>query len=123
MVSAVQDAVRAYIRAGGETDAAARAQLLEACFAEDGRIVARRREIRGRAALADELTRLHADPEFVRFRLMSAVDAEGTTFRFRSGVERRDGTLLEFFDAGQVDSTGRIALVFTFAGPLAVTEE
>jgi hypothetical protein len=34
-------------------------------------------------------------------------------------VERRDGLNLEFFDAGEIDATGRISLLLTFAGPLA----
>jgi hypothetical protein len=33
-------------------------------------------------------------------------------------VERRDGTSLEFFDAGEIDADGRISLLLTFDGPL-----
>jgi hypothetical protein len=116
--SGVEVAVDTYIRAASERDPEARAALLEACFAADGRIVSRSREIRGRAAVADEIAKLLADPQLLRIRVLSAIDAGGTTFRFRSVVERRDGMNLEFLDAGEVDATGRISLLLTFAGPL-----
>jgi len=53
----------------------------------------------------------------------SAVDACGTTFRFRAVTERRDGTSLESFDAGEIDAAGRISVLLTFAGPLAEAGE
>jgi hypothetical protein len=80
--------------------------------------VTRRREIRGRAGVAEMLTRFHADPRPFRVRLLSVVDATGTIFRFRSLVENRDGTSDEFFDAGEIDADGRISLILTFARPL-----
>lgn len=118
MQSVVEAAVDTYIRASSERDPEARAAMLERCFAADGRIVTRSREIRGRAALADEIATLLADPQLLRIRVVSAIDAGHTSFRFRSIVERRDGMNLEFFDAGEVDATGRISLLLTFAGPL-----
>jgi len=65
------------------------------------------------------IARVLADPQLLGFRLASVIDAAGTTFRFRSIVERRDGTMLEFFDAGEIDADGRIATLLVFAGPLA----
>lgn len=115
----VEIAVQTYIRAASEPDPALRAQLLELCFAQEGRFVTRSREIRGRAGVAAMLTRVHADPQLLRVRLLSVVDATGTIFRFRSLVENRDGTSNEFFDAGEIDADGRISLLLTFAGPLA----
>jgi hypothetical protein len=119
MRSDVETAVETYIRAASERDPQARAALLEACFADEVRFVARSREIRGRAAVAEEIARLLADPQFSRIRIASVIDAGDSSFRFRSVVERRDGVSHEFFDAGMVDETGRISLVLTFAGPLA----
>lgn len=119
MPEPVEIAVQAYIRAVSERDPALRAQQLEACFAEQGRFVTRSREIRGRAGVAEMLTRFHADPRPFRIRLLSVVDATGTIFRFRSLVENRDGTSDEFFDAGEIDAEGRISLILTFSGPLA----
>jgi hypothetical protein len=119
MPSAVEVAVDTYIRMWSEPDPPRRAAMLKACFAEEGRMVTRSREIRGRAAFAALMASLLADPQLLRIRVSSAVDAEGTTFRFRSVVERRDGAILESFDAGQIDAEGRILLLLTFAGPLA----
>jgi hypothetical protein len=119
MATPVQTAAETYIRAAGERDPAARAKLLEACFAEDGRFVTRSSVIRGRAAIDAMIARGLADPQLVGFRLTTVVDAVGTTFRFRSLVERRDGTTLEFFDAGEINADGKIATLLVFAGPLA----
>lgn len=119
MTSAVETAVETYIRAAGERDPVARAKLLEACFAENARFVTRRGVIHGRAGVDAMLARAFDDPETLGFRLASVIDAGGTTFRFRSIVERRDGTSLEFFDAGEIDDEGKIVTIFVFAGPLA----
>ncbi len=118
MLNTVEIAVDKYIRAWSERDPAVRATLIDACFAIDGRIVMRSREIRGRDALAQEMTRFFANPELLGVRVTSAIDARGTTFRFRAVVERRDGTSLESFDAGEIDADGRISVLLTFAGPL-----
>jgi hypothetical protein len=123
MSSAVEVAVDTYVRAAQERDPVVRARLLEACFAVDGRMVTPKREIRGRAAIGEMLTRAHADPQLLRIRLLSAVDARGTTFRYRAVVDKRDGTSAEAFDAGEIDSTGRISLILTFDGPLADAED
>jgi hypothetical protein len=97
--------------------------MIEACFAADGRIVAHSWEIRGRTALAEAMTSFLADPQVLRIRVSSAVDARGTTFRFRAMADRRDGTSLESFDAGEIDAEGRISLLLTFAGPLGEADE
>ena len=119
MPSPVETAVHTYVSAVDERDPAARAKLIEACFAENGRLVTRSTVIRGRAGIEAMLGRFHADPEILGARLTSAVDAVGTTFRYRSIVERRDGTSIEFFDAGEIDADGRIVTLLAFAGPLA----
>ena len=118
MPSPVETAVELYIRASAERDPVARAALIEACFAADGRFVTRSRVIQGRAAVDAMIARALADPEMLGFRMASAIDAVGTTFRYRSIVLRRDGTTVEFFDAGEIDADGRIATLLVFAGPL-----
>jgi SnoaL-like protein len=119
MRSPVEAAVDRYIRAWSERDPLARSSLLEACFAAEGRIVQRSGETRGRAALAVMIESFIADPRWLRVRITSAVDAVGTTFRFRASIDRQDGTSLDLFDAGEIDETGRIALILTFVDPLA----
>lgn len=119
MKSAVQTAVETYVRASSERDPALRAALLETCFAEDGRIVSRSREIRGRAEIVAAFDRFLSDPELLGVRLLSAVDAQGKTFRFRAVADFRNGTSAEAFDTGEVDEAGKISVILTFAGPLA----
>jgi hypothetical protein len=118
MSSPVEVAVAKYVALVSEPDPAVRARLIEECFAADGRLVARRREIRGRAALAEFLTQFLADPQVAAVRVTSAIDAQRTTFRYSSVVEFHDGRRLEFFDAGEIDAEGRISLLLAFAGPL-----
>lgn len=119
MPSPVESAVDTYIRACCASDPALRRELLDACLAADVRMVMRSREIRGRAAILAMLDRFLADPQVLRIRVSSAVDAQGTTFRYRAVAEFRDGTTAEVFDAGEIDAAGRISLILTFAGPLA----
>jgi hypothetical protein len=119
MPNATAAAALTYIRAASEPNAEVRSALLERCFAVHGRMVTGGREIKGRAALGEMLARVHADPELAGIRVLSAVDTQGALFRFRAAIVRRDGTLVEGFDAGQVDETGKISLILTFAGALA----
>src|SRR5262249_3760188 len=77
MASPVEAAVQRYLQASAERDAAARAKLLEACFAEHGRMVTRSKVIHGRAGVDAVIARFLADPEMRGFRLTSAVDAAG----------------------------------------------
>jgi hypothetical protein len=117
MPSAVRTAVDTYVRAWSERDPAARAALLQACFAVNGRFVTRGREVRGRAALAEEMARLHADPRLLGIRVIGAIDAGVTTFRLRAVADMTDGTTPENLEVGEIDADGRIALVLTFTGP------
>jgi len=119
MPNATEAAVLTYITAASEPNAKARSVLLEQCFAADGRMVTGGRELKGRAALAEMLTLAHADPDMLGIRILSAVDTQGALFRFRAALVRRDGSLIEGFDAGMVDEAGQISLILTFAGPLA----
>jgi nuclear transport factor 2 (NTF2) superfamily protein len=119
MPSPVETAVQTYVRAARERDPAARAKLIESCFAEDTRFVTRSGVIRGRAGVDAMLARALADQQVLGFRMASVIDAAGTTFRYRLIVERRDGTTAEFFDAGEIDADGQIATILAFTGPLA----
>lgn len=119
MATPVETAVDTYIRALNERDPARRSAMIRECFTEDARLIARSREIRGHAALAEEMARFLAEPTWLRIRMTSAIDASGNTFRYSSAIERRDGTSLDFFDAGLVDESGRISVLLVFAGPLA----
>jgi hypothetical protein len=120
MPTPIETAVQTYVALVQERDLAVRAKLLEACWAEDGRLVTRNGEIRGRAGISAMVDGFLADPRGFRIELASVIDAKGTTFRFRARTFCRDGSEVpEVFDAGMVDADGRISLILTFAGPLA----
>lgn len=117
MSSPTELAARTYVAAWQEPDGAARAGLIEACFAEDGRIVAPGTVIRGRAGLAKAIADLFADPRGLSARLTSAIDVQGPMFRFRSVVADRDGRVVfDGFDAAEVDADGRIVVLLAFGG-------
>ena len=117
MPSPSEIAAQTYVAAWQEPDAVARARLLEACFAVEGRIVSPGAVIRGRAALAAATEAFFADPRGLSARLTSAIDAQGPLFRFRSVVEDRDGRIVfDGLDAGEVDGEGRITVLLTFGG-------
>jgi len=119
MSSSTEVAARTYVAAWQEPDRARRAELLEACFAADGRIVTGGSQLRGRAAVATAMDDFFADPRGLSTRLTSGIDATRTTFRFRAILENRDGApFLEIHDAGEIDADGRISLLLTFVGPL-----
>src|SRR5262245_43635318 len=71
--SLVETAVQTYIRAAGERDPAAREKLLDACFADDGRVITRSGVIRGRAGVDAMIARFHADPQMLGFRMASVI--------------------------------------------------
>ena len=118
MSSLVERAVETYVAIPNERDPAGRIALIDACWAEDGRLVAHGGgTVRGRAAIAAMFERFLADSRVVRVRLVAS-DARGTTFRFRHATDYADGTVTEGFDAGEIDDEGRIRLLLAFATPL-----
>lgn len=119
MSQPIELAVDTYVRAWNERDRAVRQMMIDECFAADGRFVTRTREFRGRAALDELMAHFIADPNMLGIRVISAIDAQGTTFRFRAVADRRDGVSTENLEVGEVDAKGRISLILTFSGPLA----
>ena len=120
MSTPIEIAVRTYAAIFQEPDPSVRATLIETCWAEDGRLVTRSGEIRGRAGIAAMADAAFADPRGLTIELASVIDAKGSTFRFRARTTCRDGSSVpEVFDAGMIGADGRITLILTFAGPLA----
>lgn len=118
MSNPTERAVRIYAEAVEERDPVKRRELIDACFAVEGRFVTGGTSFTGRDALARMLERFRADPKEPKAVILGAVDCQGTLFRFRNAVEYPDGTRVEGFDAGYVDADGRIALLLTFSGPM-----
>ena len=120
MPTPIERTVDTYLKAWSERDPKLRASLIEACLSPEGRIVTRGREIVGRAAFGEAIGTFLANNPFLRIRLTSAIDTGRTSFRFSGVVDWLDGTTsVETFDAGEVDESGRIAILITFDGPLA----
>jgi hypothetical protein len=116
---AAEQAARHYTEVWTTDDRAERAALLESCFAADGRLVGRARTLRGRDAVAAMIESALADPRGLSARRTSAIEAAGTAFRFRSVGEFADGSAaIEGEDAGEIDATGRIGVLYAFTGPL-----
>jgi hypothetical protein len=119
MWSKTEQAVLTYAAAVEERDPAKRREMIDACFAAEGRFVSGGTAFTGRDALATMLDTFRNDPRGLKAMILGTVDCQGSLFRFRNAVEHPDGTRVEGFDAGVVDADGRIALLLTFAGPLA----
>jgi hypothetical protein len=120
MSGSIKRAVTSYAAAWAERDPARRADLLARAVTEDVRIVigAGNREIRGRAALEEEIIAFHRRaPEVRRVRVTSGIDVQGSLCRFTGVAEGPDGASgPEASDACECDASGRIRLVLTFAG-------
>jgi len=118
MATPVEIAVRTYIKAAETRDKAERDALLHACFAETVRFVTRSTVVRGHAALVAMFDTFYADPTVAGVKVTTRIDAVGSTFRYGSIVEFRDGRTTEFFDTGEIDADGKIVTMLVFAGPL-----
>ncbi|HSR96511.1 MAG TPA: nuclear transport factor 2 family protein [Kofleriaceae bacterium] len=114
-MSPAETAARRYIAAWLTADAAERTRLLEQCFADDGRIVLRGIETRGRAALAQAIEQFAADPRRLTARITDDVEAQDPLFRFRAVFDHPDGARHSSVqDLGEVDASGRITTIYSF---------
>jgi hypothetical protein len=119
MSDAIKRAVASLAAAWAERDPARRADLLASAVTDDVRMVmgAGKREIRGRAAFEAEIVGLQLRMPDVRVRMTSGIDVQGSLCRFTGVVEGPQGQIgPEASDAGECDASGRIRLLFTFAG-------
>jgi hypothetical protein len=91
-MSLAEIAARRYIAAWMTHGPAERLRLLEQCFADDGRIVLRGTELRGRAALAHAIEQFAADPRRLTARITEDVEAQDPLFRFRAVFDHPEGT-------------------------------
>jgi hypothetical protein len=119
MSDAIKHAVASLAAAWSERDPARRAELLASAVTDDVRMVmgAGKREIRGRAAFEAEIVGLQQRMPEARVRVTSGVDVQGSLCRFTGVVEGPHGPIgPEASDACECDASGRIRLLFTFAG-------
>lgn len=117
MSSPTEIAARTYIAAWQEPDPAARARLIDSCWAAEGRIVTPGTVIQGRAGLGQAIGELLADPRGLSARLTGSIEVQGRLFRFRSVVQDCEGRVVfDGFDAAEVDADGRITVLLAFSG-------
>jgi hypothetical protein len=115
----IKRSVASYVAAWTERDPARRADLLALAVTDDVRILigAGAREIRGRAALEEEIAGFHRRVPEVRVRMTSGIDVQGNLCRFTGVAEGPEGQIgLEAWDACECEASGRIRLLLTFAG-------
>jgi len=119
MSDAIKRAVASLAAAWAERDPARRADLLASAVTEDIRMVmgAGKRETQGLAAFEAEIVRLQQRVPVVRVRVTSGIDVQGNLCRFTGVVEGPQGPIgTEASDACECDASGRIRVLFTFAG-------
>jgi hypothetical protein len=115
MPSPAETAALTYIEAWQESDAVARARLIDACFAADGRVVSPGGLIRGRTALASSISDFLARGWAAH--LASAIDVQGVLVRFRAIAKDSNGAIVfDGFESAEIDADGRISVLLAFGG-------
>ncbi|WP_437805853.1 hypothetical protein [Sorangium sp. So ce1078] len=108
-----------YQDAWNETDAAARAALLEDAWADDGHYVDPTAEGRGREALSAIIDGFQASlPGAVLPATSGALEMHGIVHFTWAVVDASGATLTEGLDVGQRAADGRLELIAGFFGPL-----
>jgi hypothetical protein len=110
-------AVAAYLEAWNEPDAAKRAPLIAAVWAEDGRLVDPPFEAEGHDAIVAAMGGAHEQYPGYRFRQASQVDTHHDQFRYAWELVAPDGAVaLAGIDVGTLAPDGRLQRVTGFWG-------
>lgn len=106
-----------YVAAWNEPNAASRLQILGRCWAKDASYVDPNVKLRGRAALCEHITKLHARRPGARIEMMSGVDLHHNVVRFLWRLIRVDGSFGDLsIDFGEVGATGKLNKIVGFFG-------
>ena len=112
-------AVRTYVDAWGETDAAQRAQMLEQVWDEHGVYTDPMAHVEGRAALIGHIGGFQQQFPGARIELSSGVDTHHGKIRFAWRLVLADQTVhVEGIDFGEVSADGKLRAIVGFFGPL-----
>jgi SnoaL-like domain len=115
---AIAATVTRYMEAWNEHDSAARAALLERCWAEAGVYVDPNVEVTGADALSAHITRVQDSRPGAWLELMSEVDVHHNVFRFLWRLVLGDGTTGDLsIDVGEIGPDGRLVKMIGFFGP------
>lgn len=113
----IRASIEAYVAAWNEHDAAKRMQLLEEACAEDLVLRTPGRRIQGRRELDALIADFQRRCPDVRAVFSSAIDVQGSIFRYTGVVEKADDVRGgDTFDAGEADDDGRTQHLLTFVG-------
>jgi hypothetical protein len=113
----LQEIVDAYGAAWNERDDAARAELLERAWADDGVYCDPSATVNGRAALVAHIGGFHQTMPDHTIDLTSGVDAHAGKFRFTWVMRKAGEVALEGVDFGELAPDGRIQRIVGFFGP------
>jgi SnoaL-like protein len=112
--------VATYAAAWDETDAEARARLLEECWASDGVYVDPTARAEGRDGLSRHIAGFHDRWPGYRIEVVTSADGHGPHLRFGWAMKRPDGSVeLEGMDYAEVDDAGRLARIVGFFGAMS----
>ncbi|HEX4529051.1 MAG TPA: nuclear transport factor 2 family protein [Acidimicrobiia bacterium] len=118
-MSDVITTVDTYLAMWNEPDAAARAELIERAWTEDGRYRDPLLEADGHAALSDMVTAVQAQYPGQQFRRLSGIDQHHDQARFAWELSGDDGTVtVQGLDVVELADDGRLARVTGFFGEL-----
>lgn len=112
-----QTIIDTYFQSWNETDAAARAELVERAWAADGRHVDPLADVSGHGALAQLVAGVQAQFPGHRLSRTSGIDAHHDQLRYAWQVAAPDGTIVvAAVDIAELDNTGKLQRVAAFFG-------
>jgi hypothetical protein len=118
-VTAGSAVVEKYAAAWREMDPAARAALLETCWADDGVYCDPQSRVEGRDGLSALIASFHDEYPGAHIDVVSGVDEHDGHLRFAWRMYAADGSVaLEGMDFGEVDGQGALRRIVGFFGPL-----
>lgn len=113
-----EDVVLAYLKAYVTQDASERKDMLDRCWADDGVYQDPNSRVEGRANMLANIESFHQRLPGATFKLASGVDAHHGMLRFRWIMFGANGEqLVEGFDIGELDASGRLRRITGFFGP------
>lgn len=111
----IERAVLGYVAAWNEDNPDKLAELLQACWAEDGMVVSNYETIVGRRALYERILGFRRENPGTRGYLTSSIEHHHDIFRFTVVAVKPDGRCFSpALDVGELDPSGRIERIVTF---------
>ena len=120
----ITETVDRYLSAWNEPDPARRAELIDAVWAEDGRLIDPPLTGEGHDGISEMAAALQQHYAGHRFRRVSGVDAHHDHLRFAWELVGPDGEVaIKGLDVGELGEDGRLRRITGFFGELPAHEE